>query len=130
MPNTPIFDYPGALFDWPGQPPLGVAPSGFTATPLTATPPSQYSVPLAEFPSQYSVPILGFLTTQQDDCWDILSRRAYGSEFFGNILQEANPVFNQISIFDGGMLLIVPIIAQAQTLDLPPWKAGATIVNG
>jgi hypothetical protein len=129
MATKPYIDFPGTLFDWPGQPAFGVAKSTFTTTPLIGEA-SQFAVPLVEFPSQYSVPILGFLTTLQDDCWDLLSRRAYGSEFFGNVLQEANPLFNQISIFDGGMLIIVPVIDQAQSLDLPPWKIGATLVNG
>jgi hypothetical protein len=118
----PDFDKIGCLFDWPGQPVFDPPNVPAPLPPFTAT-------PLRGNPSQYAIPGVGFIVSRQGDTWDTLSWRAFGSEFFTNLLADNNPIFNQVSIFDGGILLNVPIVQQTTPLNLPPWKTGATLVN-
>lgn len=63
------------------------------------------------------------MVTVQGDTWDILSRRAYGSEKYVAELLLANPSHRRTVIFPAGVELKVPEINTTETPSvLPPWK--------
>lgn len=65
------------------------------------------------------------INTIQNDTWDKISLRVYGSEIFIDKLIEANPSKSKIFIFNSGVTLNVPEIDTDSSLinsGLPPWK--------
>lgn len=75
--------------------------------------------------------------TQQNDRWDLIAYRAYGT--VGNILLDdgsqvnamsyiinANPGITSSDVLDAGILLQIPIITNtilpADPTNVPPWK--------
>ena len=65
-------------------------------------------------------------TTKAGDRWDTISQAAYGTPFQYLAIQEANKNVPLLPVLPGGIVLQVPIIAQAVTqvnnTSLPPWK--------
>ncbi|MGE5631705.1 MAG: tail protein X [Caulobacteraceae bacterium] len=61
-------------------------------------------------------------TTMQGDTFDILALDAYNDEFKAHLIIEANPQYANVVIFDGGIILKIPIIQQEAAATLPPWK--------
>jgi phage tail protein X len=58
--------------------------------------------------------------------WDTLAWNYYGdASLFGPIIQ-ANPQIPIMAVFDPGLVIGIPLITVAQTIqdqeDLPPWK--------
>lgn len=65
------------------------------------------------------------ITTIQGDTWDILSKRAYGSEIFMDELIKANFDNRKTVIFPAGVVINIPDIDTetiANDTNLPPWK--------
>lgn len=63
------------------------------------------------------------MVTIQGDTWDILSRRAYGSEKYVAELLRANPSLRKTVIFHAGVTIKTPEIDATVTPSvLPPWK--------
>jgi hypothetical protein len=48
--------------------------------------------------------------TRQGETWDMISFRLLNNEYYGDQLQKANPLYNQITIFDAGVRLTVPAV--------------------
>lgn len=66
------------------------------------------------------------ITTVSGDTWDVLSKKAYGTEMFMDVLMRANITHRKAAIFPAGVVLSVPAIDDAtieNTTNLPPWKA-------
>lgn len=66
------------------------------------------------------------VTTKQGDTWDIVSKRAYGSEMYMHVLLNANISHRKTVIFPAGVVLNVPAVdtITVESEDLPPWKQG------
>lgn len=61
--------------------------------------------------------------TIQGDTWDSIAFKITGNEKNMTLLINANPGFEHIVIFDGGIVLQVPEIDTGYSVDtLPPWK--------
>lgn len=66
------------------------------------------------------------ITTVSGDTWDILSKKAYGTEMFMDVLMRANITHRKAVIFPAGVVLTVPAVDTAaieNATNLPPWKA-------
>lgn len=61
-------------------------------------------------------------TTRAGDTWDIVAYNLWGDEFRMTELQQANPDYLGILVFDAGVQLVVPIIDTSVSSSLPPWK--------
>lgn len=65
------------------------------------------------------------IKTISGDTWDILSKKAYGTEMFMDVLMRANITHRKAVIFPAGVVLNVPDIDTAtieNQTNLPPWK--------
>ena len=65
------------------------------------------------------------ITTVSGDTWDILSKKAYGTEMFMDVLMRANITHRKAVVFPAGVVLTVPAIDGAtieNQTNLPPWK--------
>jgi phage tail protein X len=63
--------------------------------------------------------------TVSGDTWDVIARRALGSEFHMDLMLDANPEHNYVARFDAGVELVVPEIpAEDAPASLPPWRLG------
>ncbi|MCE5315160.1 MAG: tail protein X [Armatimonadota bacterium] len=60
-------------------------------------------------------------TTRAGDTWDIIAFNLWGNEFKMTELQQANPDYLGILVFDAGVQLVVPVVETAVS-SLPPWK--------
>lgn len=61
-------------------------------------------------------------TTMQGDTFDMIALDAYDEESKAHIIIQANPQHRQVVVFDAGVKLRIPIIAQEGSDTLPPWK--------
>jgi len=62
-------------------------------------------------------------TTVSGDTWDVIAKRALGSEFYMDLMIEANPTQNYVARFDGGVELNVPPLPEpARPKSLPTWR--------
>lgn len=62
-------------------------------------------------------------TTIQDDTWDLISQKAYGSDKFTHILTNANRNFSDIIFFDAGATLVIPdLLNESKATNLPAWR--------
>jgi phage tail protein X len=65
------------------------------------------------------------IKTVSGDTWDVLSKRAYGSERYMDLLIDANPAHNYVARFDAGVVLVVPDLpSPPRPSSLPPWRLG------
>lgn len=56
------------------------------------------------------------------DTWDSISYKVYESEYFIKELIQANPKYIHIKIFEGGIVLNIPVIDNNKKADItPPW---------
>lgn len=61
--------------------------------------------------------------TIQGDTWDIISKNAYGSEKYVDVLITENNQHRNTVFFGAGIELIVPeITTEQQESNLPPWR--------
>lgn len=63
-------------------------------------------------------------TTNQDDTWDLIAFRIWGSEYLLPLLLEANPTQRHVHVFDGGIKLNVPTIDITNYTPRPSWVGG------
>lgn len=62
-------------------------------------------------------------TTIQDDTWDLISQKAYGSDKFTHVLTNANRNFSDIIFFDAGAILEIPDLAsETKSVNVPAWR--------
>ena len=66
--------------------------------------------------------------THQNDHWDSISKRVYGSEHLMHILIEANPMYRMVAIFPANVMLNVPQKPVATTTreGAVPWRNAPT----
>lgn len=62
-------------------------------------------------------------TTREGDTFDALALEMYGEETLAHYIIEFNPDYADVLIFDANVLLLLPIVEDAETPDtLPPWR--------
>lgn len=61
-------------------------------------------------------------TTIQDDMWDSMAKKLYGTEQGMNALIEANPAMRRMVVFPAGVVITVPDYEKSKTSRLPPWR--------
>jgi hypothetical protein len=62
-------------------------------------------------------------TAQAGDTFDSIALVAYNEERMATTIIGANPVLGDVLIFEGGELVLIPIVEAATTPDtLPPWR--------
>lgn len=62
-------------------------------------------------------------TTIQGDTWDSIAIDFYGNPNLSYVIINANLLYSEYVILDGGMELKIPIIPDnLSTTTLPPWK--------
>ena len=59
--------------------------------------------------------------TLAGDTFDILALDAYNDEFLAGELIRANPQHAGVVVFEAGVELTIPALAQAAPGSLPPW---------
>ena len=59
--------------------------------------------------------------TLQGDTFDAISLDFYGDEKYASAIIDANPAYLKTIIFDAGVELKIPILADA-AVTLPPWR--------
>ena len=116
MADEVLLDNPGSLFDWPGEP--------FDAGPWPAPYEGPTSAPVLEDAAGYPFSTAGLYRCLAGDTPDFISFKCYASEWYFNVILDANPGYNATTIFDGGAILYIPPIYQARSLPLPPWFTG------
>lgn len=62
--------------------------------------------------------------TVQGDTWDSIAFSVTGNERDMNLLIQANPEHSGVAVFNGGTVLVIPEIddAELSVNTLPPWK--------
>lgn len=62
--------------------------------------------------------------TIQGDTWDIISKKAYDSEKYVDVLITQNYTYRSVVFFSAGVELTIPTITteQQQSNNLPPWR--------
>lgn len=61
-------------------------------------------------------------TTKSGDTWDVIAKRVYGSEYYADILMEANRNYIDTFVFNAGEILETPALKKEKSGHLPPWK--------
>lgn len=61
-------------------------------------------------------------TASQYETYDLIALNLYGDSRYAYKLIEANPKYIHILRFNGGEVLTVPELDEADTASLPPWK--------
>ena len=62
--------------------------------------------------------------TRAGDTFDAIALDFYNSEFEAMRVAAANPEYASTVVFDAGVLLKIPLVAQSPSEALPPWKRG------
>jgi hypothetical protein len=71
-------------------------------------------------PGTYN-PATGQYTTAMDDTYDAISFFLFGSEFYVDLLIDANPEYYLVMSFEPGYVLNVPAVTPPVTGGYPPW---------
>jgi phage tail protein X len=61
--------------------------------------------------------------TRDGDKYDLISFRVYGTEYHRDVLNEANPLYYDVTRFEDGNLLTVPDLSADFAQPNPPWIA-------
>jgi tail protein X len=61
------------------------------------------------------------ILTRQDEMWDALSFRIWGSEFYMDQLMDANPQYSDVIDFDANTLITVPTVTAPVDTSQPPF---------
>ena len=56
------------------------------------------------------------------DTWDDIAAQAYGDGALMSVLLCANPELCRVVVFKGGELIRIPLIDEAASDELPPWR--------
>lgn len=62
--------------------------------------------------------------TIQNDTWDLIAYRIWGSEYLLPLLIEVNPEHRHVHVFDGGIKLNIPKIDVTNYTLRPSWVGG------
>ena len=61
--------------------------------------------------------------TVEGDTFDMLALRFYGQEKLASVIIQANPDYCDTLIFEAGISLVIPEVAEATLPEsLPPWR--------
>lgn len=63
--------------------------------------------------------------TTQGDTWDLISLLFYDTPYKINELIAVNPDYSDTLVFDGNIMLNIPILEINTSTTLAPWKRGA-----
>jgi phage tail protein X len=61
--------------------------------------------------------------TSAGDTWDSIAYALWGNEYLMSELQEANPDYLDVLVFESGVRLVVPVVEDPAAEVLPPWKS-------
>ena len=61
-------------------------------------------------------------TTVSGDEWDVIAKKALGSERYTALLMHANPDHLDTVIFPAGLAMLIPEITAPTPDSLPPWR--------
>lgn len=62
-------------------------------------------------------------TCRAGDSWDLLAGQAYGQEVMASTLIAANPDLCDVTLFEGGEVIDLPLVERVESPDtLPPWR--------
>lgn len=62
-------------------------------------------------------------TARGGDTFDLIALAAYNEERMASVIMAANPDLCDVLIFEGGELVLIPIVETVTTPDtLPPWR--------
>lgn len=65
--------------------------------------------------------------TVEGETFDGMALEAYDDEMLSTLIIEANPDYADVLIFEAGIALRIPIVAEVKTPDtLPPWRRNTT----
>lgn len=74
-------------------------------------------------PSRVTVTGYKTYTARQGDTFDLLAGQAYGYETMAHVIIAANPDLCDVTVFEGGEEVSLPIVDTVETPDtLPPWR--------
>ncbi|MER2089510.1 MAG: hypothetical protein ABS920_07220 [Sporosarcina sp.] len=59
--------------------------------------------------------------TIQDDTWDLIAYRIWGSEYLFPLLLEVNSKYRDVVFFEGGIELNLPVIDTSEYTPRPVW---------
>lgn len=65
-------------------------------------------------------------TTKSGDTWDGIAKEVYGSEYYADVLMEANRGHIETFLFQAGVKLNTPALEEERDGGLPPWKYEAS----
>lgn len=61
--------------------------------------------------------------TQEGDTFDLLALDMYNDERLAHYIIEYNPDYSDVIVFEGGVLLKLPVAEAAETSEtIPPWR--------
>ena len=61
--------------------------------------------------------------TQEGDTFDLLALDMYNDERLAHYVIEYNPDYSDVIVFEGGVLLKLPVVEAAETSEtIPPWR--------
>lgn len=63
--------------------------------------------------------------TTQGDTWDLISLLFYDTPYKINELIACNPDYSDTLVFEGNVMLNIPILETNTSTTLAPWKRGA-----
>lgn len=69
---------------------------------------------------------MGTYITRSGDSWDGIAKEVYGSEYYADVLMEANRAHIDTFRFEAGVELNTPALAEERDGGLPPWKYEAS----
>lgn len=68
--------------------------------------------------------------TMQGDTWDIIAKKVYDDETQIGMLQQNNPKYIDVWIFDAGCMISVPELDTEENEDIPDWREDSEDVYG
>lgn len=61
--------------------------------------------------------------TQEGDTFDLLALDMYNDERLAHYIIEYNPDYSDVIVFEGGVLLKLPVVEAVETSEtIPPWR--------
>jgi len=63
------------------------------------------------------------------DTFGLMALRAYNDERLMSLLLSKNPRFSDVIIFEGGEIVTIPVINEALSAVLPPWRTGEIVAS-
>ena len=64
--------------------------------------------------------------TKSGDTWDGIAKAVYGSEYYADVLMEANREHIETFLFQAGVELNTPALEEERDGGLPPWTYEAS----